>query len=175
MEEIKIDVEKGDEEEVQKIRAWAARVPEKWIDDLETIYLFDDFMMNLVSKDLVSRHPKGEGILGMVKDKTILLRKWRGDDFHSIEQTFYHEAAHMGYDKKTVEEKKKLSPELLSIWNQYFKHFLHYKDADYQNNESEIFARIYSYLMLLTGEKAVIDLSKVIGSAMMKRMQEMFK
>lgn len=169
MKEIKINVEKGDEDYIPKIRSWVDRVSGKWISDLKSIHLLDDMAMDILAKDLFSWHPRPHDINGLFHDGVIVLRKRE-----NMEESFFHEVGHLIFLKKDPIERKQHHNELFSIWDRYFKHFLRYKDADYQNDEGEIFARIYSHLMLLTGEKAVIDLSKVIGSAMLKRIQSIF-
>lgn len=169
MKAIKIDVDPGDEEEISKIQSWVDRVPEKYIGYLKSIHLLDDMAMDIFAKDLISGHPRSHGITGLFHhDGVIVLRKRKDNDHGFMEGDFYHEIGHLIFLKKDPIEKRQLHNDLFSIWDRYFKHFLRYKDADYQNDEGEIFARIYSHWMLLTTEKAktLIDLSKIIPQAM---------
>jgi hypothetical protein len=175
MKEVKIDVEKGDEEEISKIQSWVDRVSEKWISDLKSIHLLNDMTMTNVMKNLIPKHPHPENINGLFHDGVILLRKRKDDDRASVEGSFYHEVGHLIFEKKDWRVRIMYRRNLFDIWKRFVGRFSYYYDSNYANDEAEIYARVYSYFMLVTAGKVkpIVDLPSIVDWAM-KSMEEMF-
>ena len=176
MKEIKIDVSKGDEKEISKIQSWLDRVDEKWISDLKSIHLLNDMTMTNVMKNLLPKHPRPYNINGYYLDGAIILRERKDDDRASVEGSFFHEIGHLIFEKKDWRERRKYVNELFSIWDRYVGRFSYYEDSSYGDAECEIYARVYSYWMLLKAGKAdpIVDLPFIVDWAM-DSMEKMFE
>lgn len=175
MKEIKIKVDPGDENHILQIQSWVDRVPEKWIGDLEEIRLLNDIVMTNMMKNIFPNHPHPDAINGFLCDRIIILRNRKDDDHASIEGTFYHEIGHLIFEKKDWQKRGMYRDDLFSIWKRFVGRFSYYYDANYACDEAEIYARVYSFWMLVTAGKVkpISDLSSIVNSVM-KSMEKMF-
>jgi hypothetical protein len=170
---IKISVDPGDENYIPDIQFWLDRVPPKHISDLEVICLLGDKAMTNVVTNFFPSHPHPENVNGLVSDGSILLRK--REDRASVEATFYHEVGHVLFSKKNPFQRRMCSGDLFNIWERFVGRFSYYYDAAYANDSEEIFARVFSFYMMVTGGKVkgIIDLPEITTWAMAK-MEKIF-
>jgi hypothetical protein len=173
MIEIKVDL--GDENYIPDIQSWLDRVSPEHTSDLKTIYLLGDKAMTNVVTNFLPSHPRPQNINGIVSGGSVLLRKRENDERGGIEGSFYHEIGHLIFSKKDSFERRMYWGDLFNIWERFVGRFSYYYDAAYANDSEEIFARVFSFYMMVTGGKVkgIIDLPEITTWAMAK-MEKIF-